>query len=88
MYAAIDSERRYQDHRWGRTGSSGSPGDGARTLDEYTLYMLVYAQELAKLAATTGDLDSVTAKLDMVRKVAALGVACMEMHGAPHRQGF
>ena len=86
VYAAIDSERDYQDMRWGRTASSGQLGNGNRTIDEWALYILVYAQEFARLAATTGDTESVVAKLDCARKIAAMGVACMEQHGAPKRE--
>jgi hypothetical protein len=85
VYAAIDGERAYQDKRWGRTASSGQPGDGSRTIDEWALYIEVYARKLAELAATTGDAESVNDKLDGMRKIAAMGVACMECYGAPHR---
>jgi hypothetical protein len=89
VFAAISSERHYQDKKWGRTQSSqrhavpaGSPM--TRTLDEYALYILEYAEQLRHLAGTS---DNPYPKLDAVRKVTALGVACMEEHGAPLREG-
>lgn len=82
VYDAIDSERDYQDAKWGASASSGNPGAGERTLDEFALYILGYAQDLAVFASHCLEKDD---KLDRVRKVAALCVACMEQHGAPHR---
>ena len=81
-YRAIDGERDYQDDRWGHSASSGDPGDGDRTIDEYILYIGEYARQMQVLGGMS---DDPNAKLDAVRKVAALGVACMEQHGAPTR---
>lgn len=83
VYAALDSERVYQDQVWGDVASSGRPGNGDRTLDEFALYILEYADQLRKVAGTTGDPEK---KLNAVRKVGGLVVACMEQHGAPHRE--
>lgn len=81
VYEAVDSERDYQEERWGSQDGPDA-GTNGHTVDEFALYMLSYSQDLAKLAATTrGD----GPKLDFVRKVTALGVACMEQHGAPKR---
>lgn len=83
VYLAIDSERAYQDRKWGATESSGKPGiGGARTLDEFASYIYGYAADLHQVS--THEL-SPEKKLDLVRKVAGLCVACMEQHGAPHR---
>ena len=81
IIAAIDSERAYQDDRW---GNQDGPDSGAygHTVDEFALYILTYAQKLAdEASASRGDDE----KLNIVRKVIALGVACMEQHGAPNR---
>lgn len=88
VYAAIDSERDYQDNRWGSTLSGGrEPGQeqsgGDRTVDEFSLYIAGYTDELVQNAshfALTSD------TLDIIRKITALGVAAMEQHGAPHRE--
>ena len=83
VYAAIDSERDYQDRKWGQTESSGKPGvGGARTIDEFASYILGYAMDLHRISSH--ELDPAK-KLDFVRKVAGLCVSCMEQHGAPHR---
>lgn len=84
MYEAIDSEMTYQQNKWGATESSGRPGvGGARTLDEFALYIRGYSEDLAKIASHALDPNE---KLDFVRKVAGLCVAAMEQHGAPHRK--
>lgn len=80
-YAAIDTERDYQESKWGGSASSGEPGAG-RSIDEFALYIQGYANDLANVAAHTLD---ATEKLNFVRKVGGLAVACMEQHGAPHR---
>ena len=87
VYAAIDSERDYQDFRWQGTKSSNVESHSRdaldRTLDEFALYIQGYANELAKIASTT---DNPRGKLNFVRKVAGLCVGAMEAHGAPHRE--
>jgi hypothetical protein len=85
VYAAIDSERDYQEDRWGKTASSGRLGNGDRTIDEFVLYMVGYANRLANFASIS---DDAAAKLECVRKLTTLGVACMEQHGAPPRQDY
>lgn len=87
VYEIIDGERDYQDGRWGATLSGGrTPGTGQsggdRTVDEFALYIMGYAMDLAADASHTLDPNS---KLAAVRKVAGLCVACMEQHGAPRR---
>ncbi len=82
IYKLIDGERDYQDSKWGNSASSGIAGDGSRSIDEFSLYILGYAQDAARLASHYAD---GTAKLAEIRKVAALCVACMEQHGAPSR---
>jgi hypothetical protein len=82
-YKAIDTEREYQEIVWGDCESSQEPGTpGFRTLDEYILYIKGYADQLAVIGATS---DSQLDKLNFVRKVAGLSVACMEQHGSPAR---
>jgi hypothetical protein len=81
-FRAIDSERNYQDSRWGDTLSGGRPGAGERSVDEFALYIIGYANDLLVNASHFGNTED---KLDIIRKVTTLGVACMEQHGAPHR---
>lgn len=78
VYDAIDGEREYQVARWNRPAPD-------RTIDEWAMYFEVYSRELCDLAAHTNDDESVPEKLAIVRKLTAMGVACMEQHGAPQR---
>jgi len=84
VYKLIDSERDYQDKKWEETGSSDGPGMGSldRSLDEFILYIHVYANKLVETSAHGENKDE---KLNFVRKVAGLCVACMEAHGGKKR---
>jgi hypothetical protein len=82
VYAALESEADYQKAKWGHTASSNRPGNGERTIDEFILYISGYAHDAHQLASHTGGPE---AKLDMVRKIGELCVACMVQHGAPKR---
>jgi hypothetical protein len=82
VFAAINSERDYQDQKWGDTLSGGRPGDGSRTVDEFSLYIIGYANDLLVHASHFGNEKE---KLDIIRKIGGLSTACMEQHGAPHR---
>lgn len=78
VYAAVDSEREYQNRLWpGQYGESKK-----HELDAFVLYIAGYTNRLIDKASST---DDVTERLNFVRKVAGLCVACMEQHGAPHR---
>lgn len=84
VYAAIDSERNYQDAQRGNAARhEGMPGRETMHPAELILYMekcLVDARA-AVYRGVTGHKEC----LASVRKVAALGVYCMELHGAPTR---
>lgn len=78
VYAAIDGERAYQDAKWG-----GRNHDNVESIANFILYIERYLnQAKAALVDSTHD----TAALDVIRKVAALAVVCMEVHGAPGRK--
>ncbi len=83
VYDAIDSERAYQDSRW---NGDTTESCGKHTATEFILYMEHYLAKARALASTTVEGDPEV--LDAVRKVTALGVACMEGNGAPRRVGF
>lgn len=87
VYAAIDSERAYQNQRWGRTPEERT-GHNPHSVCEWLAYMQYYVNEGLKLATTANDPDASQRALEFARKVAALGVVCMEQHGAPRREGF
>ena len=96
VYNAIDGERDYQT-KWDTAESKGLHEVGA-----FILFMEHYLSEARKLESTLesgnnqgiATQDEVTGlgrtegSLDFVRKVLALGVACMEQNGAPKREGF
>ena len=82
VYAAIDSERDYQDAKWGNTLSNNRPGKGGRSIDEFAAYIVGYTNKMIDVVSTFGDPIK---KLSTIRKIAGLCVACMEQHGAPFR---
>lgn len=72
VYETIDKEREYQGLK---------EGDNEHSVGDWLNFMDTYLHD-AKRAFTTG---GETGALDELRKVTALGVACMEQHGAPQR---
>lgn len=77
VYEVIDGERDYQDIRW--------TGTGDHTVAEYILYMEYYLVEARRLISTQDDPKASRDALDVLRKVTALGVVCMEENGAVKR---
>lgn len=90
VYDAIDSERDYQDDKWGRvrsgsrTPTAEEPG-GSRSVDEFALYVNGYSNKLVQMLSTDGGTGG-EEHMAMFRKIAALCVAAMEQHGAPFRE--
>lgn len=83
VYKAIDSEREYQNKKWCRPGSpEEAAGHNPHTITEWLSYMQYYVNEGLKVQTLSFEEG---AGLDFLRKVAALGVAGMEQHGAPLR---
>jgi hypothetical protein len=89
VYKAIDGEREYQ-QKWEDAESKGKHETGA-----FILFMEHYLKEARRLESTlenggNGVVSLVGGRqegsLDFVRKVTALGVACMEQNGAPERE--
>ena len=83
VYAVLDGERAYQ-AKWDTAESKGLHEPAA-----FILFMEHYLAEARKLESTVesgGNGTHVEGSLDFVRKVTALGVACMEQHGAPERK--
>lgn len=77
VYRAIDGELLYQHNKYGKTSSSDETGQGERTLDEVALYISGYSNHIANLAISQG---GKRAKLDAVRKIAALCVKVLEQY--------
>lgn len=82
VYHALDTERTYQESRWNSTTTTSG---GQHSVSEFVLYMEYYLQECRRLLSTQASPKSEQDGLDFVRKVTALGVACMEQNGAPPR---
>lgn len=78
VFAAINSERRYQEEKW---------GGHLHEAESWVLFIEHYAF-LARTKASTLDFTepaNLSAYLDDLRKIATLAVAAMEQHGAPNR---
>lgn len=71
VYERISEEREYQKKKWGKYGECHEVGTWISYIDHYL-------QEAKKA------ISEYTA-LDAIRKLTALGVACMEDKGAPKR---
>lgn len=88
VYAAIDSERAYQ-HSRAVAADGTDNGEHRHTTEEFLLYMEDYLNEARRQASrhwTPGGVgDANSPALHTLRKVVALGVACMEQNGAPPR---
>ena len=81
VYQHIDIEREYQDLRWSpRRDENGTP-DNDKQPAEWINYMEYH---LAKAKEAIYMLDEEDA-LGHIRKLTALGVRCIEIHGCPER---
>jgi len=81
VYKRLDGERAYQDLKWGtRREADGTP-DEEKPVAEWINYMEFHLQK-AKNAVYYLDTKEALAEL---RKVTALGVRAMEIHGCPER---
>ncbi len=81
IYKCIDCERDYQDKNWGsRRQMDGTP-DEEKPVAEWINYIEFH---IAKAKDKVYHLDTVGATAEL-RKVAALAVRAMEIHGCPER---
>lgn len=77
VYAAVDSERDYQE------ALPPNRTDGFdHTVGDYVTMLQYYQAELARAWTLNAGDD---AALEVMRKVAGIAVHCMEDHGAPKR---
>lgn len=79
VYAAIDSERAFQDRKWGTVDKHPHEVGAWITL----MHKVLLDAEIA-WASRSGDY----AALEEIRKVIAVGVACCEQHGVKTRSKF
>lgn len=80
VYKAIDTERGYQDAKWGSTESAG-----LHSITEFLVFIRDYTEEALHAESRESMKTADPKALDNVRKIAGLAVACMEQHGAPER---
>lgn len=85
VFLAIDSEREYQETRV--SNESVRPTE-TKSLEDFAIYMDSYFREFKEVLARTWGPDTNAKALPILRKVVALGVAAMEAHGAPGREGY
>jgi len=81
VYAALDSERDYQEMRKERDG-----GKPSHTVTEFLVYTRSYLNEALEKASRVWGADADKEVLDTLRKVGGLVIACMEENGAPKRK--
>ena len=77
VYSVIDGERDYQDRTWGTIEQRPKQVGSWLTLMRHCL-----TKAETEWATTRGDEYA----LDEIRKVVAVGIACMEQHGAMRRK--
>ncbi len=84
VYQVIDGERDYQESRWNISTTNTA---GNHSVTEFLVYMRDYVEEALHHVSRHADPGASDIALNSVRKVAALGVACMEQHGVLRRGG-
>lgn len=83
VYAALDGERDYQDERWNEnTTASG----GRHSVGEFIVFLDNYLHEAKAQYSRMAEPEASEAALHTIRKITAIGVACMEQHGALPRE--
>jgi hypothetical protein len=82
VFKAIDSERDYQQRRWGVRQENGTFKEIPRSVEQFILYMEDYLlQAKHQITREAGEFTS----KETIRKVVTLGVACLEQHGVVPR---
>jgi hypothetical protein len=83
VYKALDSERDYQDEKWNVVTSTSG---GNHSIEDYMVYMEDYIAEIKHLLSRKSTQESYPIAIEIVRKVTAMGVHCMQQYGAPLRK--
>lgn len=82
VYDAIEDERQYQDKKWNHeTTASG----GVHSTTEWLVYLDDYIREAKTVVTRNADPEANVKALHIVRKIAAMAVACMEQNGCRTR---
>ena len=85
VYAAIDTEREFQEMLWDNRSAEGN------NPSSWILWMEDYLQEARHIASRGSEAPGTKGRkmiMDAIRKVTTMGVACMEVNGAPKRDIF
>jgi hypothetical protein len=84
VYAALDTELDYQLAM--SVKAHGDPAEeGRKKLEQFAYYQEDYMRELKTQLSRTWGPEAYKAALNTMRKITALGVAAMVVHGAPPR---
>lgn len=82
IYSALNEERDYQDRRWNKETTIT---EGQHSVAEFVLFMDTYIQEIKRDLSYNGEPEASQLALDKLRKVTAMGIACMEQNGLVRR---
>lgn len=82
VYNALTKEREYQDKRWNATTTTTA---GQHSVAEFVLFMDTYIQDTKQTLSKHGEPEASKLALDNLRKITAMGVACMEQNGIVER---
>lgn len=82
IFDAIDGERVHQDKKW---NSSTTASGGKHEMESFIFYLDYYRSLLTPILSTRSQEDAYQECLPILRKMAALLVACMEQHGVVPR---
>lgn len=82
IYKRIDGERDYQDVMWTPRRALNGVKDEEKPPAEWITYIEHHLQQAKKNVYYLND----NLVMDELRKVAALAVRCMELHGCPERE--
>ncbi len=82
VYAIINEERDYQNKVW---NESTTPTNGFHTVAEYLVYLQDYLTEAVHVSTRNADPLATELTLGCIRKITAMGVACMEQNGVVAR---
>ena len=81
VYKCIDKERNYQDLRWSPERTKNGTPDEEKPPAEWINYIEYHLSKAKEMVYYLKDEEA----LAEIRKVAALAVRCLELHGCPER---
>jgi hypothetical protein len=84
VFEAINTERAYQDKKWTPETTISS---GIHSIEEWIMYIEDYLDEAKHTLSREPKQICDPKALHIMRKVAAMAVACMEQNGAYNREG-